>query len=305
MSEGKERQRVPSWLGLLVGLVGGLWIGARELRRRRARQRSPLIRTGERLTALITGASSGIGQAYATALADMGYDVILVARRKERLVKLASQLMEAHGVNAQVLVADLATEEGIERVEYVIRETEDLNVLVNNAGFGLAGHFAETAVGDQEDMIRVHVMATVRLTRAALPVMLVRQRGAIVNVASLMAFYPLSGNVTYGATKSYLRSFTEALHQELWETGVRAQALCPGLTRTEMMQASGRRESILPDFVWMSAGRVVRRSIRDLRNDRVVSVPGFGYRVLAHASRVIPRRAFYLAGHWIGRWIDK
>lgn len=292
------------WVWAVAGVVGGVWLGARELRRWRARQNSPLIGPHEQGTALVTGASSGIGQVYAETLAAMGYDVILVARRKERLINLATRLTETAGIHAQVVVADLSTAEGVERVEYVIRETEDLNVLINNAGFGLAGHFAETAVSAQEDMIRVHVMATVRLTRAALPVMIAQHRGAIVNVASLMAFYPLSGSVTYGATKSYLRAFTEALHQELWGTGVRAQALCPGFTRTEILASGGRPGLTLPGFLWMTSEQVVRRSLRDLRNDRVVSVPGFGYRMLALASRFIPRRLFYLVGHWVDRWID-
>jgi short-subunit dehydrogenase len=252
------------------------------------------------MTALVTGASSGIGQAYATKLAEMGYDVIVVARRAERLEALATRLSQVYGVNITVLTADLATYSGIEKVERVIERTHDLNLLVNNAGFGLAGHFSDTDVARQEDMIRVHVLATVRLTRAALPVMLAQQRGAIVNVASVMAFYPLSGSVTYGATKSYLRSFTEALHQELAGTGVRAQCLCPGFTRTEL-QAAGRVDwSSLPGFVWMSAESVVDRSLRDVRDDRVISVPGFGYRMLVFVRRLLPRPILYLAGRLAG-----
>ncbi|MGC9346918.1 MAG: SDR family NAD(P)-dependent oxidoreductase [Anaerolineae bacterium] len=287
-------------LWLATGIAAGVFAGLKWIRRRWARRTSPVIQSGESMTALITGASSGIGRVYATKLAEMGYDVIVVARRVERLEALATRLSQVYDVNATVLTADLATYSGIEKVERVIERTQDLNLLVNNAGFGLVGQFSETDVARQEDMIRVHVLAAVRLTRAALPGMLAQKRGAIVNVASVMAFYPLSGNVTYGATKSYLRFFTEALHQELAGTGVRVQSLCPGFTRTEM-QAAGRFDwSALPDFVWLSADSVVDRSLRDLHNDRVISVPGFGYRALVFVRRLLPRPLLYLAGRLAG-----
>lgn len=292
------------WAGarpwLVTGVAAGAFAGLRWIRHWLARRSSPLIRSGESLSALVTGASSGIGRVYATKAAEMGYDVILVARRTERLEALATQLSTIYGVSAMVVTADLATHAGIEKVERVIDRTSDLNLLVNNAGFGLVGEFSETDVASQEDMIQVHVVAAVRLTRAALPVMLAQKRGAIVNVASVIAFYPLSGSVTYAATKSYLRSFTEALHQELVGSGIRVQSLCPGFTRTEL-QATGRLDwSALPNFVWMSADEVVERSISDLQSDRVVSVPGFGYRALVFMRRFMPRPLLYFAGRLVG-----
>ena len=172
----------------------------------------------------------------------------------------------------------------------------NLNILVNNAGFGSSGPFAEKDIDLQDKMIHLHVVASVRLTRAALPVMLEQKRGAIVNVSSLMAFFPLFGGATYGATKSYLNAFTEALHQELAGSGVRVQALCPGFTRTEFQTASGIGHIGVPESAWMTPEQVVDRSLRDLENARVISVPGLGYRILSCCAPFVPRQLIYAFG---------
>ena len=247
----------------------------------------------------MTGASSGIGEAYARRLAREGYNLILVARREARLIALAEALIKDYAIQAEVLVADLAQDDDITKVQQRITETPDLCMLVNNAGFGLLGSFTENDEDRQDAMIRVHVNAAVRLARAALPILLAQNNGAIVNVASLVAFYPLSGSATYAATKSYLKVFTEALHQELAGTGVRVQALCPGFTRTEIQNVSGVGTHGLPDFVWMSPEAVVEQSLRDLDQGRVVSVPGWGYRLLAAVSGFLPRDVLYAAGRWL------
>ena len=263
--------------------------------------------------ALITGASSGIGEAYARALARKGYALILSARREARLQALAEELRRRYHVQTEVLVADLSDPAGIASVEARIAEIDTLTFLVNNAGFGTPGSFVENDLTGQEAMIRLHVGASVRLTRAALPVMLARGSGsdpicgAIVNVASLMAFYPLPGSATYGATKAYLKVFTEALHQELMGTAVRVQALCPGLTRTEFQREIWRDASkvgrlSIPDWMWMSAEDVVAQSLRDLDNGRVISVPGVGYHFLALVSGLIPRGLLYGLGYWARRY---
>jgi hypothetical protein len=249
---------------------------------------------------LVTGASSGIGQAYARKLASMGYDLILVARRRERLEALAAELRTADGVGARVLPADLATDAGVATVERVIAATDDLAVLVNNAGFGAAGTFARGDLERHLAMVRVHVEAVIRLTRAALPGLLAQGRGAIVNVSSLMSFYPIYGGSTYAGSKCYLRAFTEALHQELMGTGVRAQSLCPGFVRTELQDVAEIQKLPLPDFVWMSPEAVVEGSVRDLARDQVISVPGWWYRVLAGISGLVPRALIYAAGRWMG-----
>ena len=290
MTRDKQNRGVWLGLGLAIGVTAGLLMWRK---RQHARATSPLHCTDEAGAALVTGASSGIGAVYARFLARQGFDLVLVARREARLQALADELMQRYNVTAEVLVADLADADDIARVKARIAEMDDLCFLVNNAGFGLLGSFADNDIGGQDAMIHVHVNASVRLTRAALPVMLAQQRGAIVNVASLAAFYPLPGSATYAATKAYLKTFTEALHQELAGTGVRVQALCPGFTRTEFQDVSGIGKLGLPDFAWMSPEAVVTQSLRDLDQDCVISVPGWGYRVLAAVSGFLPRGVIY------------
>lgn len=290
--QGGDRRRL--WLG--SGLVAGTMVGVKVMRRWWARRTSPIRYEQGPRTALITGASSGIGEAYATKLAELGYDVILVARRQARLEALAAQLATTYEVAAATVAADLTTDEGLNRVAELASTAESLSVLVNNAGFGLPGSFMASPLPQQEEMIRLHVLAVVKLTRAALPMMLAHRRGAIVNVASVMAFYPLAGSVTYGATKSYLHAFTEALHQELAGTGIRVQSLCPGFTRTELQEVADIDRTYMPDFLWMSPEKVVEQSLRDLDNDRVLSVPGLGYRMMVAARRLLPRQIIYLLG---------
>ena len=297
--ERTTQQFSPYWL--VLGGIAGAVAGFRYWRQRRAQQTSPLIKSAARQVALVTGASSGIGRVFALKLAELGYDVILVARRRERLESLAAEITAAYGVEAAVVAADLSTEAGIQRVEQVLAATDTLALLVNNAGFGLNGPFAESAIDSHLQMVQVHVEAVVRLTRTALPALLARRRGAIINVSSLMAFYPMYGSTTYSATKCYLRAFTEALYQELQGTGVRAQVLCPGFVETELQDVAEIDRPALPQCFWMSPNTVVARSLRDLANDRAVSVPGLGYRGLAALSSFIPRPLLYAAGSLLGR----
>ncbi len=290
------------WWGLGAGTLAALYFLRREQRRRSL---PPVEATPEQARyALVTGASSGIGAAYALRLANEGYNLILVARREARLQALATEIERHYGVRARVLVADLTTPQGQAEVERAITEAESLDVLVNNAGFGSQGDFAGSELPEQVAMHSLQVLAPMRFIRAALPQMLARGRGSIVNVASLMAFYPLPGQVSYCATKTYLKVFTEALSLELRGTGVRAQVLCPGFTRTEFQLRADIGSSHLPDFVWMSATRVVEQSFRDLQYGEVVSVPGWGYRVLAELARFVPRPWLYYAGVLIRDWRD-
>ncbi len=238
----------------------------------------------EKRTALITGASSGIGAVFARRLAERGYDLILVARRVERLAALAEELRTKHGVAAEALTADLATDEGVARVEARIVDCDTLDLLVNNAGFGTMGRFADLPLKGQLDMVHVHVIATMRLTRAALPRMISRGAGGIVNVSSVSAWWPTAGTATYAATKAFLNAFSEALHTELAGTGVTVQALCPGFTRTEFHDApsfSSFDRAQIPDFLWMSADAVVRASLEALARGSVIVVPGLTNRLLA------------------------
>jgi short-subunit dehydrogenase len=229
-------------------------------------------------TALITGASSGIGAEFARQLAAQGYDLILVARRGERLSALAADLQDRHGITAEPLVADLSVAEDVERVAARLAELSNLALLVNNAGFGISGSLALAELQNQLDMLNVHVVAAMRLSHAALPGMIARGTGGIINVASLAAFMALPREVNYCATKAYLVTFSQALAAEVRRKGVRVQALCPGFTITEVHDEPDRpgagREGF-PRFLWGSSQAVVADSLLALDRGQVVCVPGF------------------------------
>ncbi len=280
-SSKQKRSMVASFgLGMLVGGVV-LW------RRSSATPPQPAVFQAMRVpqpgTALVTGASSGIGAAYARRLAVEGYNLILVARREERLQALADKLNKQHHVETEALVADLANPEDVARVEQRMAACDTLSILVNNAGFGTAGPFAETDFQKQLDMIHVHVIASVRLSRAALAGMLARQRGAIVNVSSIAAFFPAPGNVSYCATKRYLNAFSEALNKEVADQGVQVQALCPGFTTTEFHDTSEYEtfdRTKVPSYLWMSSRDVVAQSVAALERGPVIVVPGRQNKIL-------------------------
>lgn len=242
----------------------------------------------ERRLALITGASSGIGLAFAERLARDGYDVIVVARRKERLDELAHLLRGAHHVEVEVLASDLTKSAPLRRVEEHAAAA-GLDLLVNNAGFGNAGAFADLDVDAEEEEIRLNVLALVRLTHAVLPGMIKRKSGNVINVSSMAGFQPGPYMATYGATKAYVTSFTEALAEELRGTGVHVQALCPGFTRTEFQDRGGIDSSKVPQMAWMTAESVVDASLAALRSRQLICVPGFGNQMLTGATSFIPR----------------
>ncbi|MBN1430725.1 MAG: SDR family oxidoreductase [Anaerolineae bacterium] len=232
---------------------------------------------------LITGASSGIGEAFARKLASMGYNLALVARRKERLDAIAGELESRHSIKVEILQADLSHEEDISRIERRIADMDALTMLVNNAGFGTTGHCSDVEIAKSTAMIAVHVTAPTRLSHAALPKMVARKQGAIINVASPSAFVLFPGNTIYSATKHYLITFSEGLGLELEGTGVRVQALCPGFTRSGFHHTEAFTKSksdSMPGFLWMSAEEVVKCSLEALKRKQVVVVPGFINRLM-------------------------
>jgi short-subunit dehydrogenase len=278
------------WIGLAAGALGGF----AALRRLTTRNQPPtLLEThGESRTALITGASSGIGAAFARQLAPIGYNLILVARREERLTAFAAELQRRYPIGTEVLVADLANAADIERIERRIAELESLDLLINNAGFGAPGQFVEADLTTQLNMIHVHVVASVRLTRAALPGMIARDHGAIINLSSIASLVPIPGSATYSASKAYLNVFSEALQAELIGTGVKIQALCPGFTHTgfhDTPEHKGFHRSRIPEAMWMSAEDVVTESLSALDRRQVIFVPGLKNRLVATGARNMPR----------------
>ena len=238
-------------------------------------------------TALVTGASAGIGAAFVRRLARDGFDLVLVARDATRLDTLAGEVAAAHGVRTEVLPADLATDAGVAAVEERLSsEAEPVDLLVNNAGFGHRGRFLDVPVEDELTMLRVHVDAVLRLTTAAVRGMRDRGRGGVVNVASVAAFFPRG---TYGASKAWVVSFSEAVREDLAGTGVNVLALCPGFTHTEFHDRAGLDMSSLPELLWLDADQVVDDAIRDLRAGRAVSIPGWQYKAIVHGGRLVPR----------------
>lgn len=234
-------------------------------------------------TALITGASAGMGAEFARQLAAAGTDLILVARRRDRLEGLAGELRARHGVAVDVVEADLATEMGLAAVEERIARNVTLDLLVNNAGFGGRTGFVKGETADHLNMVRIHVAVAVRLTKTALPGMIDRGRGAVVNVASMAAFSPFSGAM-YSGTKAFLVMFSQNLQAEVRSKGLVLQALCPGMTHTEFHEVAGISESVVPAPFWMTADRVVRISLRRLGRG-VVCVPGWYNKIFAFFMR--------------------
>jgi uncharacterized protein len=243
-------------------------------------------------TALVTGASSGIGAAIAAALASRGHAVVLVARREERLKSLASDLASEHGVVAEVIAADLGETAGRDHLIEQLRERgRQVEVLVNNAGFGHQADFATTPPERMVEMVRLNVEAVVDLTGRLIGGMVERSRGAVINVASTGAFQPLPGSAVYGASKAFVLSFSEAVRTELRGTGVTVTAVCPGPVRTEFMDVAGSPgvEDRTPGIFWMSAEDVARDAVEGAEHDKRVVVPGALNRATALAGQHSPR----------------
>jgi len=285
MNQDKSKSRAAK-AAVFSGLVaaGAAVAGQRARAGRAARTRGVSLPRGR---AVITGASAGIGAAFARQLAAAGFDLTLVARREDRLRALADELSATHAIRAEAWPADLADAGDVAALANRLAAADDLVLLVNNAGFGTRGEFIDVPLERTLDMIRVHVLATVTLCRAAAPGMVARGGGAIINVSSIAAFFPSAGGANYGATKAYLNAFSEALAAELRGTGVAVQALCPGFTTTEFHDVGDYQNfdrGQIPVPLWMPAGDVVDESLAALGRGRVIVVPGAKYRAVVAAA---------------------
>jgi uncharacterized protein len=240
--------------------------------------------------AAITGASAGLGTVFARRLAADGYDLILIARRADRLQHLSEELTRAHGIAAETITADLARLADIDAVATRLENEPRLALLVNNAGFGTKGRFWDTAMEDQVAMHRVHIDATMRLSRAALGSMVKRDEGAVINVSSVAAYFRSPANVSYCATKAWINAFTEGLFLELkgLGSGVRVQALCPGFTHTEFHDVAAMPRDPIPKWLWMTAEDVVDASLEGLRARKLFVIPGWQYKLVVAVGTKFP-----------------
>jgi short-subunit dehydrogenase len=243
--------------------------------------------------ALVTGASSGIGEVLSRKLAAEGTDLVVVARDRQRLEALAEELTAAHGVAVEVLRADLAEKAQLAAVEERAASTVSaVDLLVNNAGFGTYGPFVELDADDEEREVQVNCNALVRLCHAAAPPMVARRSGTIVNVSSLASRSPTPNNAVYAATKAFVTHFSEALHEELRGTGVAVTCVEPGFTRTEFQERAGLTEQAgMPAFVWQSAEDVADATLAGARRGQALVVPGAHNKVAAGLSAMVPRNA--------------
>lgn len=240
-------------------------------------------------TALVTGATAGIGAAFARRLAVEGYDLVLVARDEAKLASFGAELVDRHGVAAESLAADLSTAEGCDRVQARLAQSDQpVDMLVNNAGISLNTPFLRSTVESEERLLRLNVHAVMRLTLAALPGMVERRRGEIVNVSSVAGFgTPMPGS-TYSASKAWVTNFSQSIADSVRSSRIRVMALCPGYTRTEFHDRAGINMSAMPSWLWLSAEEVVRDGLRDLRRGKSVSVPDWKYKVAVFGMRHLP-----------------
>jgi short-subunit dehydrogenase len=232
-------------------------------------------------TALITGSTAGIGAAFARRLAADGHNLVLVARNTQRLGEQATELHDRHGIEAEVLTADLATDEGIEAVAARLADRKNpVDLLVNNAGFGNKGRYLDVSMADELKMLKVHCEAVLRLTSAATEAMRERGRGGVVNVAS---------RGTYGASKAWVVQFTQGAAKDLAGSGVRLMALAPGFVRTEFHERAGMGTDNIPNWMWLDADKLVAAALADLARGKTLSIPDPRYKALMGLVKITPQ----------------
>lgn len=248
----------------------------------------------ERKRALITGATSGIGKAYARALAEKGYDLILTGRRRDVIEHVARQIEGKFQVKAETVIIELSDEKELDLLIEKIKDDVRIEVLVNNAGFTSKGLYHLQNMTEQENMVRVHGIAMMRLTHAVLPGMIERRSGTIINVASIQAVTPMSLNTTYCAVKAFMKNFSICIQSEVKDYGVKVQCVLPGFTRTDLGRCIGVDMNTVEDkgmMRWMPPEEVVRVSLCDLKKkNKVISIPGVGNRMIYTLAKILPDR---------------
>ncbi|MEO5315139.1 SDR family NAD(P)-dependent oxidoreductase [Pseudarthrobacter sp. CC12] len=244
--------------------------------------------TSTRTTALVTGASAGLGHEFAKQLAAQGHDVVLVARNASRLAATAEEFQRRYGISAEVLAADLTKDDDVAAVVERLKDpARPVGILVNNAGIGLLNNFEDNHPAEEASHLKLHAETSMVLTHAALKGMLERGDGRIINVASVAAFLPRG---TYSAAKAWLVSFSRWANLAYCKRGVKVTAVCPGFTHTEFHDRMGMDKSVAPSWTWLRAERVVREGLADNERGKAVSIPSKRYKVVAAVAKVAPAR---------------
>lgn len=246
-------------------------------------------------TALVTGATSGIGRAYADWFAKHGYDLVVTGRRTELLMELASELEARYGTITEVIEAELSLDKDIRKIEEAIKRRDDIHVLVNNAGYGCGVEFSKCGINDHMSMLHVHVETAVKLVYAVLPQMIGHKAGVIINVSSIGAYLPGPGSVMYSGTKLFLAGFSESLQMEVRQYGIKVQCLCPGMTRSDFHKRRKVGQGLnAANWMMMEPEILVEKSIRALHRKKIVIIPGLINKMLIIAVDLIPKRLYYL-----------
>jgi short-subunit dehydrogenase len=250
-------------------------------------------------TAVITGATSGIGAAFAKRLAAAGYDLIITGRKRELIEKLADELRKKHGVNIKVIIAELSNDNDIQKVIDTINAADNIDMLINNAGYsGYARNFIEVEPAHYEQMIKVHQVVPMRLVSVVAPKMIKQGKGTIINTSSIAAYNALPTAHVYGGTKSFLKIFSEGLYQELRAKGIKIQALCPGFTDTNfakdyMTEEEYTKLASSTKRIMMSPEAVVDYSLKRLKKNKVVCIPGLANKAICFTLPKLPRGLYY------------
>ncbi len=250
----------------------------------------------ENKLAIITGASSGLGRAYAIALASTGWDLLITGRRVERLSLLKQEILSKYAVKVKIVIADFTIESQFDNLLSEINCLQNVGLLVNNAGFGSRKGFFVEEYKTQQKMLQVHINATSRLIYEVVPKMIMNKGGAVINVSSLSAFFPSPLNYFYCASKAFLLSFSECLHIDLIDKNIKIQALCPGFVKTEFHSRIHQQRQVhnwKEKIFWMNPDVVVKQSLKNLNRKKVVCIPGFVNRVLYLLSAIVPKRLYY------------
>lgn len=245
--------------------------------------------------ALITGATSGIGKAFAFEFARQGFDLMLTGRRKEILDQVAEELKSTFHVSAELIIADLTDEQEINRLVRLIQDQADLEVLVNNAGYGIGRTFHKDEISNQLEMIKVHIVAPLMFIHKVMPMMIEKKRGTIINVSSLAAFTPARTNIMYSSTKAFMLNFSESLYLEARNHGIKMQCLCPGYTQSDFHAKLGSNAFPRSGKLirWMEPDEVVRYSIHCLKRGKIRCIPGLFNRFMVMLISFAPRKVYF------------